>query len=148
VLTEPSALPAVHEAAHQCWYALVGNDEYRHPWMDEAMAQYTTEKLLGTPAYCATAPFWFDPGMRVDAGMDYYAAHPDFYPPGVYGDGACMLHELESLIGPDAMRTALHNYLTEYRFKIATPAELRAAFQAETPTDLTAFWERWRNTAG
>jgi aminopeptidase N len=59
-----------------------------------------------------------------------------------------MLHELETVIGPDAMRTALHNYLTEYRFKIAEPSDLRAAFQAVAPTDLTAFWERWRNTAG
>ncbi|MCU7727738.1 M1 family metallopeptidase [Actinoplanes sp. KI2] len=147
VLTEPADLPAVHETAHQWWYALVGNDEYRHPWMDEALAQYTSEKLLGTPAYCANAPFWFDPGMRVDAGMDYYAIHPDFYPPGVYGDGACMFHELESLIGPDAMRTALRDYLARYRFAIAEPAQLRSAFQAVTTTDLTAFWQRWRNTA-
>jgi hypothetical protein len=146
VLTEPAALPAVHETAHQWWYALVGNDEYRHPWLDESLAQYTTDKLLGTPAYCATAPFWFDDGMRVDAGMDYYATHSDFYAPGIYGDGACMFLELETLIGPDAMRTALRNYLAHNRFGVASPAALRNAFQAATPIDLTAFWERWRNT--
>ena len=148
VLTEPSDVPAVHETAHQWFYALVGNDEYHNPWLDESLAQYTTDKLLGTPAYCATAPFWFDPGMRIDAGMDYYATHPDFYAPGIYGDGACMLLELEGLIGPAAMRTALRHYVAENRFGVAEPSTLRAAFQAVTPIDLTPFWERWRNTAG
>ncbi|MFF5291943.1 M1 family metallopeptidase [Paractinoplanes globisporus] len=147
VLTEPSSLPAVHETAHQWWYALVGNDEYRHPWLDEALAQYTTDKLLGTPDYCAQAPFWFDPGMRIDAGMDYYATHPDFYAPGIYGDGACMFLALETLIGPDTVRTALQHYLSANRFGIAEPSTLRAAFQAVTPIDLTPFWDQWRNTA-
>jgi hypothetical protein len=41
---------------------------------------------------------------------------------------------------------ALHDYLARYRFKIAEPAQLRAAFQAVTTTDLTAFWQRWRDT--
>jgi aminopeptidase N len=147
VLTEPAALPAVHETAHQWWYGLVGNNEYRNPWMDEALTQYTTTKLLGVPEYCADAPFWFDDGMRIDAGMDYYASHADFYAPGIYGDGACMFIELEGLIGSDAMRTALRQYLAENRFKLAEPSTLRAAFQAATPIDLTPFWERWRNTA-
>jgi hypothetical protein len=146
VLTEPAALPAVHETAHQWWYGLVGNNEYRNPWMDEALTQYTTTKLLGVPEYCADAPFWFDDGMRIDAGMDYYVSHADFYAPGIYGDGACMFIELEGLIGSDAMRTALRQYLAENRFELAEPATLRAAFQAATPTDLTPFWERWRNT--
>jgi hypothetical protein len=147
VLTEPAALPAVHETAHQWWYALVGNDEYRNPWLDESLAQYTTDKLLGTPSYCATAPFWFDDGMRIDAGMDYYATHYDFYAPGIYGDGACMFLELETVIGADAMRTALRNYLADNRFGVATPSALRNAFQAQTTIDLTSFWVRWRNTA-
>lgn len=148
MLTDPGDVPAVHETAHQWWYALVGNDEYRDPWMDEALAQYTTDKLLGTPSYCATAPFWFSAGMRVDAGMDYYDSHHDEYAPGVYGDGACMFLALESLLGPDAFRTALRDYLARFRYGIATPAALRAEFQAVSPTDLTPFWAHWRNTAG
>jgi hypothetical protein len=75
LLTEPGDLPAVHETAHQWWYALVGNDEYRHPWMDEALAQYTTDKLLGTPSYCANAPFWFSDGMRPRSGVRWRSDH-------------------------------------------------------------------------
>lgn len=147
ILTEPAALPAVHEAVHQWWYALVGNDEYHHPWLDEALTHYTTTKILGIPAYCAGAPFWFSDGMRIDAGMDYYAEHTDEYAAGVYGDGACMFHELEALIGAASMRAGLRRYLSGQRFGIARPAELRTALQAATTVDLTGFWERWRNTA-
>jgi pimeloyl-ACP methyl ester carboxylesterase len=32
---------AAHEVAHQWWYAVVGNDIYREPWLDEAFAQYS-----------------------------------------------------------------------------------------------------------
>ncbi|MDR3082014.1 MAG: M1 family metallopeptidase, partial [Streptomyces sp.] len=29
----------VHEVAHQWWYGIVGNDQYRAPWLDESFAQ-------------------------------------------------------------------------------------------------------------
>jgi aminopeptidase N len=31
-----------HEAAHQWWYSLVGNDQVDEPWLDEALTQFTT----------------------------------------------------------------------------------------------------------
>ena len=43
-----------HEIAHQWWYNLVGNDQVNHPWVDEALAQYSeviyTEELHGAAA--------------------------------------------------------------------------------------------------
>lgn len=32
----------VHELAHQWWYGLVGNDEYRDAWIDEPLTQFST----------------------------------------------------------------------------------------------------------
>ncbi|OPJ60483.1 M1 family aminopeptidase [Clostridium oryzae] len=32
----------VHELAHQWWYGLVGNDEYRNAWIDEPLTQFST----------------------------------------------------------------------------------------------------------
>ena len=31
----------VHEAAHQWWYAQVGNDQIAEPWLDEALATFS-----------------------------------------------------------------------------------------------------------
>jgi ketosteroid isomerase-like protein len=36
----------VHETAHQWWYGMVGNDEVRDPWLDEALTTYTTTRFL------------------------------------------------------------------------------------------------------
>ncbi len=147
ILTDPAELPAVHEVGHQWWYSLVGNDQYHNPWLDESLTHYTTTKLIGIPGYCQAAPFWFEPAMRMDDGMDYYGSRPDEYAPGVYGDGACMFHELERMIGPAAMQTALRGYLAAHEYGVARPADLRGAFQSVTTVDLGPFWERWRNTA-
>ncbi len=32
----------VHEVAHQWWYSVVGNDQVDEPWLDEALANYST----------------------------------------------------------------------------------------------------------
>ena len=32
----------IHETAHQWWYGMVGNDEYKYPWLDEALTEYST----------------------------------------------------------------------------------------------------------
>jgi hypothetical protein len=36
----------VHEVGHQFWYGLVGNDEFRHAWLDEGFTTYATERAL------------------------------------------------------------------------------------------------------
>ena len=36
----------VHEFGHQFWYGLVGNDEFRHAFLDEGFNTYSTSKVL------------------------------------------------------------------------------------------------------
>jgi len=36
----------VHELGHQFWYGLVGNDEFRHAWLDEGFNSYSTARVL------------------------------------------------------------------------------------------------------
>ena len=36
----------VHEFGHQYWYGLVGNDEFRHAWMDEGFTTFSTNRVL------------------------------------------------------------------------------------------------------
>jgi len=46
----------VHEFGHQYWYGLVGNDEFRHAWMDEGFNTFSTQRVLqkGWPPTLAT----------------------------------------------------------------------------------------------
>jgi len=32
----------IHEVAHQWWYGIVGNDQYRFAWIDEGLAEFST----------------------------------------------------------------------------------------------------------
>ena len=36
----------VHEAGHQFWYGVVGNNEFEHAWLDEGLNTYSTARTL------------------------------------------------------------------------------------------------------
>ncbi|MEJ2086178.1 MAG: M1 family metallopeptidase [Acidobacteriota bacterium] len=36
----------IHEAGHQFWYALVGNNEFEHAWLDEGINTFSTSRAL------------------------------------------------------------------------------------------------------
>ncbi|MCP3981016.1 MAG: M1 family metallopeptidase [bacterium] len=38
----------VHEAGHQFWYGLVGNNEFEHAWLDEGLNTFSTNRTLET----------------------------------------------------------------------------------------------------
>ena len=49
LMLDGSRLVAVHETAHQWFYAMVGDSQALHPWLDEAFAQYAEQLVDGTP---------------------------------------------------------------------------------------------------
>ena len=52
----PGLRTASHEVAHEWFYGLVGNDQGRDPWLDEAFATYAEALVRGTGGtYAATA---------------------------------------------------------------------------------------------
>ena len=46
----------IHEAGHQFWYGLVGNNEFEHAWLDEGLNQFSTARAM----HEALAPIHFD----------------------------------------------------------------------------------------
>jgi aminopeptidase N len=146
VLSSPYEGAVLHEVAHQWWFGLVGDDQYRHPWLDEAFAEYSAEELLGltVPAHHCD---WLAPGERMDAAMDTYEASGDtMYHDAIYHEGTCMLFDLQNTIGKDAMNTFLRTLVQRYAYGVVCPADVRAVAQSITGRDLSAFWAKWRNT--
>ena len=39
-VTQPEAV-TIHEAGHQCWYGIVGSNEFEHAWMDEGLNTFS-----------------------------------------------------------------------------------------------------------
>ncbi|GAA2059519.1 hypothetical protein GCM10009839_82440 [Catenulispora yoronensis] len=137
-----------HEVAHQWWFGLVGDDQYRHPWLDEAFAEYSAEQFEGggSPAHGCD---WVAADERMDVSMDVFEKAGDpLYHDAVYHEGTCMLYDLERTIGRTAMDQLLRGLVSQYEYGVVRPADVRALAASVSGQDLTAFWQRWRNTAG
>ncbi|WP_333493422.1 M1 family metallopeptidase [Kitasatospora cathayae] len=139
----PSAV--IHELAHQWWYGIVGDDQYRAPWLDESFAEYAMAVAMGdTGEGCTARTPWQSADERLTNPMSYWDTHPDRYVPVVYDRGSCALHELRRLIGADTMASLLRDYARAHWYGVSTTAEFKAAAQAATSVDLTPFWREHR----
>ncbi len=130
--------PVVHELAHQWWYGIVGNNEYADPWLDESFAVYSSALHWGdTGEGC-----W--PGTlaaSITNNMGYWKTYGAGWSQYVYTYGACMLHDLERVLGTPAMAKMIRGYTKSHWYGVSTVADFKAAAQAATSTDLTAFWK-------
>ena len=127
-----------HEVAHQWWYSIVGNDQYREPWLDESFATYSAAKVEGTLSFCKRrAPFaWLDApfrGMKLDRGMGFWASRDQAYQLVVYDTGACVLRWLERRIGRARMTAFLRLLVSRHRHGVLTKPDLMAALAETAP---------------
>ena len=129
-------LISVHEAAHQWWYARVGNDAALHPWLDEALATYS-EYLFIEAYYPADKNWWwtfrvadFFPQGDVDSTVYEFTSIRE-YINAVYLRGVQMLHNLREDIGEAAFFELLREYGQAAAGQIAEPSLFWAQFTAE-----------------
>jgi hypothetical protein len=115
---------AVHEIAHQWFYALVGNSQARDPWLDEAFATYAEILVDGA------RPAWRRPlteggpvgGSMTSFGQDYGA-----YRDAVYRKGSTALATARTRAGAAAFDAALRCYVRREAWRISTPAAVGSA---------------------
>jgi Peptidase family M1 domain len=132
-LGEPEGVTE-HEFGHQYWYGMVATNEFEDAWMDEGINQYTEAKVMDDIYSPSTSIFnhlWgmdagegegdrvfmlgvadLDPMTR--KGWQFFDSNS--YGGITYGKTAVVLLTLESIIGEDTMRQAMHTYFMRYRF--------------------------------
>ena len=121
-----------HELAHQWTYALVGNNQAQHPWLDEAVTSMI-QAVVDDPRHSPEPSDDYSDSAAGDIGrpMSFFATsrHPDdAYNESVYGAGADVLIEARDAAGHDAFDAALRNYLAANAYRVAAPADFAAAF--------------------
>jgi hypothetical protein len=122
----------VHEVAHMWFYGMVGDSQFRDPWLDEAFASYA-ESVTGEPSPALVARLLATDG---DVGGSM-ASFPDDsrYVTAVYGKGEAALLTAREQAGAAAFDAALRCYVDAQAWRIATPADLARAL-ADLPAAL------------
>lgn len=152
----------IHETAHQWWYAAVGNNEVKDPWLDEGLAEYSTMMFYekNTEGYNYTFS-----GKRADT-LGAYTLYCETYKKngrgdtsmnravGEYGDeteytymtyvkGAIMFDDIRNTVGDAAFTEGLKTYYKTKKFDTATPADLIGAMETASNRRLDGLFDSW-----
>ena len=148
----------VHETAHQWWYAAVGNDQFRHAWMDEGLAEFSCALFFEAyPQYglsrqelVASAEkayrSYFSVMQQLHGEADTSMSRPltDFsgeyeYWNIAYNKGMILFDRLRSSVGEKKFLAGLRGYYDSFRFRMASPEDMIACF-SRAGTDTEGFF--------
>ena len=142
-----------HEVAHEWWYNVVGNDQVNHPWLDEALAQYSTylytrETYGETDAQgfvdVVTNLRWGSIGyLKMPIGLPSAAYTPDQYSGIIYGRGPLFLLALRDRLGEAKMAGFLRRYYHAFAWGVATPDDFRKLAEEVSGQDLGDLFAEW-----
>jgi hypothetical protein len=118
-----------HELAHMWFYGLVGNDQGKHPWLDESFATAAQLAADGQDrAHASVADTELPPVGSPMTVWTEYANPSSVYYETVYTLGGAALDEARDRVGHEAFDAALRQYLQDNAWSVATPEDVRAAF--------------------
>jgi hypothetical protein len=132
LLAGASRVVLEHEVAHMWFYGMVGDSQFRDPWLDEAFATYA-ESVDGQASQAAVDRALTVPG-NVGAAMDEFDDTGTYFDV-VYGKGGAALLAAREAAGAEAFDAALRCYVQVNAWTIATPDDLAAAL-ADLPAAL------------
>ena len=129
--TDPTRQGTAHEVAHQWFYSLVGNNQARDPWLDEALATWgparSSQTLPEVIASSIPEPVRKQLGRPMSFWDDFDTA---LFVDGVFTQG---VQALASLGEPEAVDCALRLYAADNAYKIADPRDLLRALEVLFP---------------
>ncbi|MBH8558535.1 aminopeptidase [Hymenobacter sp. BT442] len=151
-----------HETAHMWFGDLVTMQWFNDVWMKEVFANFMADKITQVAVKNANYDLKFVIDHYPAAyGIDRTAgANPirqplanlqdagSLYGNIIYHKAPIMMRQLERLMGPEAFRDGLREYLKTYAHGNATWPDLIKILDARTPADLQAWNQVWVNEPG
>ena len=142
------SLLSIHETAHQWWYGIIGNDQAKEPWLDEAVSTYS-EFLFIEEFHPDLASWWWDyrvftynpDGLVSSTIYDFKGNRA--YINAVYLEGAQYLRDLRSNLSDDVFFTQLKEYAQRYKGKIADSSGFESTFISELTPELVKIREKY-----
>jgi len=161
---QQSAMICAHEVAHLWFGALVGPRWWDDVWLDEAIATYLSYAALAAVAGASESLSWTGfaytdkpaaymaddlPSREPVSSPVSTAAAGRVKPYGIlYVKGASVIRALAALIGDDALRQGLHDYLTRFAHRSATLDDLVGCWSRASGQVLAGWARQWLRTEG
>jgi hypothetical protein len=117
-----------HETAHQWFYGMVGNDQAREPFADEAMADHMTRYALNS---------FRSPGCssnRLDLTIYDYSS--SCYYELIYIKGGNVISQVRAKMGNSSFWSTVRAYVQKYRGKLTHTSTLLQFLDDHTSRDL------------
>jgi aminopeptidase N len=139
---------AAHEVAHQWFYSLVGNDQLTEPWLDEALAEYSSYLYYERYLPGDTDWWWFyavdqwAPTGKIDS-LIYEFRDNRQYLDAVYRRGAQFMRDLRKAMGDPAFFAFLQEYQRRYAYRLASSSDFFALVREFTTADLVPLQEEY-----
>jgi len=141
-----------HEAGHQWFYNLVGNDQLDEPWLDESLVQFVTWQYYANQ-YGANGASGWEESLRgrwyrmdlesIPIGMPVADYEGSAYSAIIYGRGAFFFEALREVMGEDNFNAFMKEYTLSNAWGIGTGENMKALAEKHCECDLTDLYEEW-----
>jgi aminopeptidase N len=150
------AMLAGHEVAHLWFGCHVSSRWWDDMWQDEAMASYLSYMAIGDawPAFCyreKDRAYQADalPGRQPVSSPVASAAEAMFRLPALtYSKGTAVIRQLAALIGDEALRAGLADFMRRFGGGSAGLDDLIACWSRSSGRDLRGWAQEWLRTEG
>ncbi len=149
---------AIHELAHQWFYATVATNEYTEPWLDEGITSYVTNRcadnlygrvnefeIMGfglslelLQGLAARTSGYLDPLNKTSDEFksgDYYI--------NVYARAPIVLRALEGVLGTGTFDKAMKDFTDSHKFKHPDSYDFKRALEQSSGVDLESFFNQY-----
>lgn len=154
----------IHEIAHQWWYGMVGNNEYKYGFLDEGLTEYSTYLFFDenesysmdtkemikntTNSYLLFLDVYKEVFTTIDTSMirdlDKFNTEPEYIYLS-YVKGVLMFDNLKQLVGKTNFLKSLRFYFDQNKGKNVVPTDLVYAFSKTCKKDLESYFNSWFN---
>lgn len=137
-----------HEVSHQWWYGVVGNDQVREPWLDEALATYSS-MLYYERRHPELLEWWWEvevanhrPSGQIDRPI-YAFTDGRTYMNAVYRRGALFLRDLRERMGDEAFFAFLRDYYETEGRQLSTSEDFFVILRRHSEVDMSSLLEEY-----
>jgi aminopeptidase N len=141
-----------HEAGHQWFYNLVGNNQLDEPWLDESLTQFVTWQYFAD-RYGSSGANGFEQSLRsrwggvdnqaIPIGLPVADYEGAAYGAIIYGRGPFFFDALRNEMGVDTFNAFMKDYTTNNGWGISTTDSMKQLAERDCNCDLSALFKEW-----